>query len=134
MYICIYIYAYIVWTRSRTGDISYAGHPYSLFVRFDYGVKSELPFLFDVKSIDLSFSFSELTLLTTGLRCNVTKLGSCKCRGSATICIPLPRPRSSNTPPSDFGLLCIMFEMCLVARVAKSSFNHTRLFVQFTHD
>ena len=41
----------IVWTRSRTGDLSYAEHPYSLFVRFDDGVKSELAFLFDVKSI-----------------------------------------------------------------------------------
>ena len=44
----------IVWTRSRTGDLSYAEHPCSLFVRFDDGVKSELAFLFDVKSIDLS--------------------------------------------------------------------------------
>ena len=62
----LYIVPPIVWTRSRTGDLSYAEHPCSLFVRFDDGVKSELACLFDVKSIDLSFSYSELTLLTTG--------------------------------------------------------------------
>ena len=52
----------IVWTRSRTGDLSYAEHPYSLFVRFDDGVKSELAFLFDVKSIDVGAK-SELAFL-----------------------------------------------------------------------
>ena len=54
----------IVWTRCRTGNLSSAEHPYSLFVRFDDGAESELAFMFDLKSIDLVFV--ELTLLTTG--------------------------------------------------------------------
>ena len=52
----------IVWTRSRTGDLSYAEHPYSLFVKFDDGVKSELASLFDVKPIDVGAK-SELAFL-----------------------------------------------------------------------
>ena len=52
----------IVWTRSRTGDLSYAEHPCSLFVRFDDGVNSELASLFDVKSIDVGAK-SELAFL-----------------------------------------------------------------------
>ena len=41
---------------------SYAEHPYSLFVRFDDGVKSELASLCDVKSIDVGAK-SELAFL-----------------------------------------------------------------------